>query len=358
MPRVRLKTLDKSGLSAWIESIGEKPFRSRQLWSWMYRKAASSFEAMTDLSMAFRRKLADSAELDALALVRETDSERTGTRKFLWECADGMRIETVFIPEADRKTICVSSQAGCGLGCAFCATGGMGFGRNLESWEIVEQVLGACRRTGIRPTNIVVMGMGEPFLNYENVMRALAVISDPEGIAIGRRRITVSTSGILPGIKRYTREDQPYKLAISLNATTEPVRSRIMPVNRKYPLADLLAEARTYSRKSGRRVTFEYVLIRDVNDSMEDAARLLKLLKNLACKVNLIPFNPGAGGFQRPDDGRVAAFLEAIKPLKSPVIVRMSRGTDISAACGQLTALNPKKMNRPRQGGHSKLYSA
>lgn len=314
----------------------------------MYRKGASSFDAMTDLSRAFRQKLADSAELEVLRLVRETGSDLTGTRKFLWECADGMRIETVFIPEADRRTVCVSIQAGCALGCAFCATGGMGFVRNLESWEIVEQVLGARRRMESRPTNIVVMGMGEPFLNYENGMKALAVIADPEGLAIGHRRITVSTAGILPGIRRFAREGQPYKLAISLNATTDGIRSRIMPVNKKYPLAGLLAAAKEYSMKSGNRVTFEYVLIRDVNDSMEDAERLLKLLKNMPCKVNLIPFNPGGGVFQRPDDGRIAAFLEAIKPLASPVIVRMSRGTDISAACGQLATHNPKKKIRPR----------
>jgi 23S rRNA (adenine2503-C2)-methyltransferase len=338
--RVRLKTLDKSGLSEWIDSIGEKPYRGRQLWSWMYGKGASSFDDMTDLSKAFRLKLADLAELETLRLERETDSGLTGTRKFLWECGDGVRIETVFIPDADRRTVCVSSQAGCALGCAFCATGGMGFIRNLESWEIVEQVLGSRRITGIRPTNIVVMGMGEPFLNYENVLKAMDVLSDPAGPAIGHRRITISTAGIVPGIRRFTREGRPYKLAISLNATADAIRSKIMPVNRTYPMAGLLSAVKEYTGKTGKRVTFEYVLIRNVNDSMEDAERLLKLLKNLPCKVNLIPFNPGAGKFQRPDDGRVSAFLEAIKPLASPVIVRMSRGTDISAACGQLATPN------------------
>ena len=346
MPRVRLKTLDKTGLSAWVESIGEKPFRGRQLWSWMYRKGASSFEAMTDLSRAFRQKLADSAELDALRLVRATGSSSTGTRKFLWKCADGLRIETVFIPEADRKTVCVSSQVGCALGCGFCATGGMGFVRNLESWEIVEQMLGVLRETGIRPTNIVVMGMGEPFLNYDNVMKAMAVISDPEGVAIGHRRITISTAGIPPGIARFTAEKRPYRLAVSLNATSDPIRSRIMPVNKKYPLKELMAAAKNYSRKTGGRITFEYVLIRDVNDSMQDAERLLKLLKNVPCKVNLIPYNPGCGTFKRPEDERVSAFLDAIKPLASPVIVRMSRGVDISAACGQLATRIPKNAKK------------
>jgi 23S rRNA (adenine2503-C2)-methyltransferase len=342
VPRVRLKTLDKTGLSAWAESIGEKPFRARQLWSWMYRKGASSFEAMTDLSKAFRRKLADSAELDALRLVRATGSSSTGTRKFLWKCADGLQVETVFIPEADRKTVCVSSQVGCALGCGFCATGGMGFVRNLESWEIVEQVLGVRRETGNRPTNIVVMGMGEPFLNYDNVMKAMVVIADPQGVAISHRKITISTAGILPGIARFTAEKRPYRLAVSLNATSDSIRSRIMPVNKKYPLKELVAAAKDYSRKTGGRITFEYVLIRDVNDSMRDAERLLKLLKNLPCKVNLIPCNPGCGTFVRPEDERVSAFLDAIKPLASPVIIRMSRGVDISAACGQLATRNPE----------------
>jgi 23S rRNA (adenine2503-C2)-methyltransferase len=353
VPRVRLKTLDKAGLSAWAESAGEKPFRARQLWSWMYRKGASSFEAMTDLSKAFRMKLSDTAELDALRLAGVSGSPSTGTRKFLWECADGLRIETVFIPEADRKTVCVSSQVGCALGCGFCATGAMGFARNLESWEIVEQVLGARRETGTQPTNIVVMGMGEPFLNYENVMNALAVINDPEGVAIGHRRITISTAGIPPGIARFTAEKQPYRLAISLNATSDAVRSRIMPVNEKYPLKELMAAAREYSGKTGGRITFEYVLIRNVNDSMRDAERLLKLLKNIPCKVNLIPYNPGREEFERPEDARVSAFLNAIKPLASPVIVRMSRGVDIAAACGQLATPNPAREKRTMRGGRS-----
>jgi 23S rRNA (adenine2503-C2)-methyltransferase len=354
VPRVRLKTLDKAGLLAWSESIGEKPFRGRQLWSWMYRKGAASFEAMTDLSKDFRRKLSETAKLEELQLVSVTGSPSTGTRKFLWKCADGLQIETVFIPESDRKTVCVSSQVGCALGCGFCATGGMGFVRDLESWEIIEQVIGVRRATGIQPTNIVVMGMGEPFLNYQNVINALAVINDPEGIAIGHRRITISTSGILPGIVRFTAENRPYRLAISLNAASDPIRSRIMPVNRKYPLKELMAAAKDYARKTGGRITFEYVLIRNVNDSMRDAERLLKLLKNVPCKVNLIPYNPGGGRFERPEDERISAFLDAIKPLASPVIVRMSRGVDISAACGQLATKNPERDKRTSRSDQTK----
>jgi 23S rRNA (adenine2503-C2)-methyltransferase len=340
--KLNLKTLDKTELTDWVQSLGEKPYRARQLWAWMYLKGADSFGAMTDISKEFRKTLESSAFVGSLKSIQTSASSLTGTQKFLWECGDGLRIESVFILEGDRKTVCVSSQVGCALECTFCATGKMGFVRNLKAWEIVDQVIGVRRETGIQPTNIVVMGMGEAFLNYENVMKAAVLLNDPEGIAIGHRRITISTAGIIPGIKRVTEENRPFKLAISLNATTDDVRSNIMPINKRYPIDALLNAAREYSRKTRKRLTFEYVLIKGVNDSMEDAGRLLKLLKGIPCKVNLIPFNPGSGTFERPDKEKIEAFLEAIKPLASPVIVRMSRGVDISAACGQLATENPK----------------
>jgi 23S rRNA (adenine2503-C2)-methyltransferase len=335
-PPVNLKAFDKDGLVEWIRGRGERPYRARQLWTWMYRKDAVEFGAMTDLSKSFRVGLSKEAFVGALRPAAVSVSSEAGARKYLWECPDGARVESVFIPEGERRTVCVSSQVGCALGCAFCATGSMGGIRDLEAWEIVDQVLGVRRDIGVQPSNIVVMGMGEPFLNYEKVMAAMAVLNDPEGLAIGHRRITISTAGIVPGIARFTAEKRPYKLAISLNATTDAVRSRIMPVGRKYPLEGVMAAARAYTKATRGRITFEYVLFQGVNDSRDDAKRLISLLKALPCKVNLIPYNPGTGAFERPEDGRVAEFLEWIKPLASPVIVRWSRGVDIDAACGQL----------------------
>jgi 23S rRNA (adenine2503-C2)-methyltransferase len=340
-PRAHLKSMDRPALEKWVRSLGEKPYRARQLWKWLVPRGAASFDEMTDLSRAFRARLEETAEIRSLRLLSADRSDGSGARKFLWECPDGGRIESVFIPEENRRTVCVSSQAGCALGCAFCATGRMGFVRDLEAWEILDQVIGIRRETGTPVTNIVVMGMGEPFLNYDAVMAALEVLNEPEGLAIGHRKITVSTAGVVPGIRRFTAENRPYKLAVSLNAVTDEVRSRLMPVNRKHPIAVLMEAVREYSRRPGRRVTFEYVLIRGLNDSREDAVRLLALLRGLPCKVNLIPYNPGVGGFERPDEARVEAFLEWIKPLQAPVIVRWSRGVDIEAACGQLATAGP-----------------
>lgn len=345
--KTHIKALGRAGLEEWVAGLGEKPYRARQLWKWLVPRGASSFSEMTDLSREFRARLEAAAEIRFLRRVSADRSGDAGAVKFLWECPDGNRIESVFIPEADRRTVCVSSQVGCGLGCAFCATGRLGFIRNLESWEILDQVIGVRRETGEAPTNIVVMGMGEPFLNYDAVMDALAVMNDPEGLAIGHRKITVSTSGVIPGLFRFTEENQPYKLAVSLNAVTDVLRTRIMPVNRKYPIAALMEAVRAYSRAPGRRVTFEYVLFAGLNDSREDASRLLALLRGLPCKVNLIPYNPGVGGFQRPDEERVDRFLEWIKPLRSPVIVRWSRGVDIGAACGQLAGSGPERVDPP-----------
>jgi 23S rRNA (adenine2503-C2)-methyltransferase len=223
--RVHLKSLGRTGLEEWVRSLGEKPYRARQLWKWLVPRGAASFSEMTDLSKAFRARLEETAEIRSLRLVSDGRSAETGARKFLWECPDGSRIESVYIPEGDRRTVCVSCQAGCGLGCAFCATGGMGLIRNLEAWEILDQVIGVRRETDSTVTNIVVMGMGEPFLNYDAVMDALGVMNDPEGLAIAHRKITVSTAGVVSGIIRFTNENRPYKLAISLNAVTDGLRN-------------------------------------------------------------------------------------------------------------------------------------
>ncbi len=336
MKKIDLKTFPREELDEFIAEIGEKPFRASQLWSWIYQKGLTSFDGMTNISRNLRTKLNRIALISALKLVEKKVSPVSETTKFLWELEDGLKIESVYIPEKKRRTICISSQVGCSLGCSFCATGAMGFFRNLMPHEIVNQVLSTRQAVGERLTNIVVMGMGEPFLNYDNVMRALMIISDPEGIAISRRKITISTAGIVPQIYRYTEEKRPFKLAISLNATTNAQRNKLMPINRKYPLEELIKAARFYTRKLKRRVTFEYVLIKNINDTPGDAERLLKLLKGIPCKVNLIPYNSTYKKYSRPDNERIRIFADSIRQLYAPVTLRLSRGDDINGACGQL----------------------
>ena len=334
-----LKGLSREELLHFVEELEEKKFRAGQLWSWIYQKGATSFETMTNISKTFRKRLDDVAEISTLILEKETHSKTSDTRKFLWELEDGLKVESVYIPDGKRRTVCISTQVGCPLGCTFCATGAMGFLRNLEPHEIIDQVLAIQRLVGEKPSNIVVMGMGEPLLNYDNVIKALKIIKDPEGIAIGHRKITISTAGILPRLKQYIEEKQPFLLAISLNATQEAQRSRIMPIAKKYPLRDLLDMAREYTRVSKKRLTFEYVLIRGVNDSPEDAKRLIRILKNIPCKVNLIAYNPTTDKYLRPDNQRIQKFASSIRDICSPVTLRLSRGDDIQGACGQLTGL-------------------
>lgn len=336
MSQIRLKSLSKKELETWIRSLDEKTYRAHQLWSWMYTKWATSFDEMTDLSKAFREKLNKIATLNSLRLLKKQESPTSGTIKFLWECEDGARIESVFIPEGKRRTVCISTQVGCPLACRFCATGRMGFIRNLQTDEIVDQVIQIRRVVGIPLTNVVVMGMGEPFLNYDAALKALDILNTSEGPGIGHRKITVSTVGIVPGIKRFTMERQPYKLAISLNATTDELRNTLMPINKKYPLNVLLDAVRAYVKETKKRPTFEYVLIKNINDSPADANRLLKLLKNIPCKVNLIPYNSTQGPFETPESERVEAFYQILRGLPSPVMIRHSRGGEIQAACGQL----------------------
>jgi 23S rRNA (adenine2503-C2)-methyltransferase len=336
LKKTSLKGRSRPELESFIADIGEKPFRAKQIWSWMYRKGILSFDEMTNLSKGLRAKLKQTARIDSLHLVKATLSDESGTQKFLWRLADGNHVESVYIPERKRRTICISTQVGCGLGCAFCATGRMGFIRDLEPYEIIDQVLSVRRRIDENPTNIVVMGMGEPFLNYDNVIRALYIINDPEGIAVGHRKITISTAGIIPQIRHYAREGHPFKLAISLNATEDKTRSVLMPINKKYPIQELLKTAKAYTMATKKRLTFEYILIKDVNDSPDDARRLLRLLRNIPCKVNIIAYNTTSQTYTRPDNQHIEAFAESIRPLCAPVTLRLSRGSDIHAACGQL----------------------
>ncbi|MFH1942472.1 MAG: 23S rRNA (adenine(2503)-C(2))-methyltransferase RlmN [bacterium] len=341
MNKVNLKGLSRKELDDFIADIGEKSFRSSQIWAWIYGKGLTSFDGMTNISRDLRNRLDQIAVISSLKLVHSMTSSQSQTQKFLWELEDGLRMESVFIPDGKRRTVCISSQVGCSLGCTFCATGVMGFFRNLEPHEIVDQVLAIQRQVGEKSTNVVVMGMGEPFLNYENVVKALSIINDPEGVAISHRKITISTAGIVPQIFRYAEEGRPFKLAISLNATTDIQRSRLMPVNKKYPLRALLEACKTYTVKQRKRLTFEYVLLRGENDTRQDAHRLLTLLKGIPCKVNLIAYNRTTDAFARPDEAHIQTFAESIRYLCAPVTLRLSRGDDIDGACGQLAASKP-----------------
>jgi len=307
-----------------------------QLWSWLYQKNIVDFGHMTNLAKEFRIHLLEKTTAKRLDLIHLNHSESTGTQKFLWQLEDGQQIESVYIPEGSRRTVCVSTQVGCAMGCTFCATGRMGLIRNLSEYEILEQVLSIWDRINEKPTNIVVMGMGEPFQNYENVIKSLTILNHVDGAAMGARKITISTCGIVPRILQFAKERQPFKLAISLNATTDAVRSRIMPINRKYPLKELMKAAKYYSHHTRKRITFEYVLIKDVNDTSEDAGRLLKLLQDLPCKINLIAYNATSGKYARPDEAVIKRFAKQIESICAPVILRLSKGDDINGACGQL----------------------
>ncbi|HOC23811.1 MAG TPA: 23S rRNA (adenine(2503)-C(2))-methyltransferase RlmN [bacterium] len=332
----KLVGLNRAELELFAESIGEKRFRGRQLFSWIYAKHAASFEVMSDLGRELRRKLAEQAGLGWMTLEQRAASPESGSVKYLFRLEDGALIEAVYIPESGRRTLCISSQVGCALGCAFCATGALGFRRNLTTGEIADQVLQAARETGEMPTNIVFMGMGEPFLNYEAVTAAAGLINNPDGIAVGHRHIVISTVGITPAILRYADEAQPFRLAISLHSAIDAKRRQIVPIAKRYPLPELLIAVKYYAKKARRRPTFEYVLLAGFNDGEEDAAALRRLAAEVPCKVNLIPYNPAMPGFERPDEASVTRFAAWLSPLHAPVSIRWSKGTDINAACGQL----------------------
>ena len=348
--RADLKSLLPEELRQLVAQLGEKPYRADQLYSWLHDKGPADFGAMTDLPKSFRQALAEVGYVTRLQVVERQDSRTGNAVKFLFEVGEGMQVEAVLIRDAGRCTACLSSQVGCPLDCRFCATGKMGFHRNLTASQIIDQLhyIGAASaERGERVSNVVMMGMGEPLTNYDNVVRAVRHMGQKSGPAVGGRRITVSTAGYLPGIRRLADDDLNVGLAISLNATTDEVRSRIMPINRKYPIATLIEAAAEYYEKRGRRVTFEYVLMDGITDADEDAGRLADLTRQVPCKINLIPYNelgprvPLKGGaemeFRRPPRERVRRF-EQILTVRSPrtVTLRDSRGRDIDAACGQL----------------------
>ena len=341
--KIQLKNFTLPEMENWVSEFGEKTFRGRQLFQWIWAKGIRDFSEITNLPKTFIHYLEENCDLNLSTVHQVQTSTSQGTAKFLIRLNDGKFVETVLIPEEKRVTVCLSSQVGCALDCDFCATGKMGLLRNLTSGEIADQLLHV-RQASQRPiTNIVFMGMGEPFHNYEQVIRAAGILNAELGFAHGARKITISTSGLVPQIKSFADDGHRYKLAVSLNASENQSRSKVMPVNKRWDIERLIEACQYYTRTSKNMLTFEYVLLDQVNDTIEDARRLLKIANRVFCKVNLIPYNEVVGGYARPSNKRVGRFLEALKGSQFPVTVRWSQGDDIDAACGQLsTAVQTK----------------
>jgi 23S rRNA (adenine2503-C2)-methyltransferase len=333
-----IKDISRKELSDWLGQHKEPSYRSDQIRRWIMQRGAFSFSEMTNLSTALRDTLEREFSISRLPILRKSRS-RDGTEKFLFGLADGNSIETVLILEGDRLTLCLSTQAGCGLGCAFCATAQMGLRRNLKSSEILDQIIEvqATLGAGRRLTNLVFMGMGEPLANYDQTLKSLRDMTDARsGMGFSPRRITVSTVGLVPQTRRLIEETK-VNLAVSLHATTDTVRSKLMPINRKYNLADLIECCRALLLQRRKRITFEYILIQGINHLPADASRLSNLLKGIRCKINLIPFNPYHNSpFQTPTLAEVEDFKDLLIRRRFQVNVRKSKGQDVQAACGQL----------------------
>jgi 23S rRNA (adenine2503-C2)-methyltransferase len=333
-----IKDLRVDELAKFLLDRKHPAYRAKQIYQWLFQKRATSFSEMSNLSRALREELARDFSISRARIVRRAES-RDGTIKFLFGFADDVSVESVLIPEPHRLTLCISTQAGCGFGCAFCATALLGLKRNLSASEIVDQILEASRSLAPdrRITHVVLMGMGEPLANYANTLRALEIITDGDwGVGISPRRVTLSTVGLVPQIEKLMAQTN-VNLAISLHAATDELRAELMPVNRKYSLKQLIDCCRALPLPRRKRITFEYVLLRGVNDSEQDARALVKLLKGILCKVNVIPFNPHPDSeFQRPSDTEIARFQMVLHHAGMQINVRRPRGDDIQAACGQL----------------------
>ena len=344
-PPTNVADLELAELEQALESLGHRRFHARQIFAWIYRRGVTDFALMSDLGQELRAQLAASFTISTPHVVRSEKSQ-DGTTKFLLRLADGKQIEAVFIPDTPSQTFCVSTQVGCAMKCGFCLTGRMGIERNLTSGEIAGQVRVLARELGMLGArfNIVLMGMGEPLHNYDSTMKALRILADEHGFAMSGRRITLSTVGVLPALERLATEPFMPNLAISLHATTEEQRDALVPINRKYGLKELLDACRRFPLKRRERITFEYVMLRDVNDTPEDARRLVRLLSGIKGKVNLLPLNEAAGiPFERPSDDRVNTFARILSEHGVTVSVRASRGRDIRAACGQLITESTRK---------------
>jgi len=335
-------------IQAWLAARGQPAYRARQLWRWLYVNLANDFDAMTNLPLSLREELAQAASCRALTLREEKVAPDGLTRKGLFELPDGEHLEAVLMLYRKRATVCASTQVGCAIGCPFCATGQGGFRRDLSVGEIVEQVLHFARLlnvagqdwTGVTAvTNVVLMGMGEPFANYETTWAAVERLHDPDGFNLGARRMTISTAGLVPGILRMAKEALPVNLAISLHAATDALRNQLVPINQRYPLNALFRALKVYVERTHRRVSFEYVLIDGVNDSPAQAHALAARLKGFLGHVNLIPLNPIPNSdWHAPKRPAVEAFRDILKKARIPVSIRLERGVEIAAACGQLRA--------------------
>ncbi len=336
--RLNLAELEPHELEQALVERGGRPYQARQIYRWIHRRGQTDIEQMTDLSRAFRARLQNDVIVGTPEVVGDEQST-DGTRKLVLQLGDGRRIESVFIPDTPAMTFCISTQVGCAMACGFCLTGKMGLVRHLTAGEIAGQVRVLAKATGLldRSFNIVLMGMGEPLHNYDNTMKALRMLHSEHGLAVSPRRITLSTVGIVPGLERLAQEALMPNLAISLHATTDEQRTSLVPPNRKYPLAAILDACRRFPLKKRSRITFEYVLLDGVNDTPEDARRLVSLLAGIKAKVNLLPLNAAPGiPFSRPADARVDRFAQILAERHLTVSVRKSRGRDIRAACGQL----------------------
>jgi 23S rRNA (adenine2503-C2)-methyltransferase len=339
-------------LTEHFAAMGEKPFRAKQVMRWMHQMGEDDFDAMTDLAKSLRAKLHERAEVRVPSLMTGQASS-DGTRKWLLDVGTGNGVETVFIPEDDRGTLCVSSQVGCALECTFCSTGRQGFNRNLSTAEIIGQLWWANKAMGVTPknerviSNVVMMGMGEPLANFDNVVSALQIMLDDHGYGLSRRRVTLSTSGLVPQMDRL-REACPVALAVSLHAPNDAIRDEIVPINKKYPLKELMAACLRYLEKAPRDfITFEYVMLDGINDRPEHARQLLELVRDVPCKFNLIPFNPFPNsGYDRSSNNAIRIFREMLQEQGYVVTVRKTRGDDIDAACGQLAGQVMDKTRR------------
>jgi 23S rRNA (adenine2503-C2)-methyltransferase len=349
---MNLYDLSYEELAQFVKDLGEPEFRARQIWQWLYQKFAADFDSMTNLPQPLRQKLAERATLFPLQPVARQQSSDGQTEKVLFQLPDGNFIETVLMGYEKRRTVCISTQAGCAMGCVFCATGQMGFFRNLSVGEIAGQVIYFARELAARNdhvTNVVFMGMGEPLHNYTNTVQAVDRLSDPAGLNLGARKMTISTVGLVPAIRRYAEEQRQTPLAISLHAATDEERDRLLPVNRRWPIAELMDACRYYVDKTGRRLTFEWALIEGENDTVEQARALGQLVQGMLCHVNLIPLNPTAGYGGGPSSrARVKAFQDELARYGVTSTVRMRRGIDIQAGCGQLRdRIAPVLTHRP-----------
>ena len=353
--KTNLLNFDLAALTQHFAEMGEKPFRAKQVMRWLHQSGASSFDDMTDLAKSLRVKLNEQACIGVPDLMVSQQS-LDGTRKWLLDVGTGNGVETVFIPEAERGTLCISSQVGCALECTFCSTGRQGFNRNLSTSEIIGQLWWANKAMGVTPknerviSNVVMMGMGEPLANFDNVVAALSIMLDDHGYGLSRRRVTVSTSGMVPQMDRL-KDVMPVALAVSLHASNDAVRDEIVPLNKKYPLKSLMAACQRYLVKAPRDfITFEYVMLDGINDKAQHARELIELVRDVPCKFNLIPFNPFPNsGYERSSNENIRVFRDILQQAGFVVTVRKTRGDDIDAACGQLAGQVQDKTRRQQK---------